>query len=175
MHWLDLIRVHSLRPGRHRAVMLAAGASLQAAVGRSGITRCKREGDGASPAGTWPLRHVLYRADRIARPKTGLPVQALSTDDGWCDCREDRRYNRPVKLPYGASAEALWRDDGVYDILVVLGYNDDPPHSGLGSAIFLHLAEAHNAPTAGCVAVSRRDMVRLLTRCGPMTHLQIGA
>lgn len=173
MHWLDLITVRSLRPGRHRAVLLAAGASVPGALGRNGITRHKREGDGASPAGTWPLRYVLYRADRVTRPLTGLPVRLLAQTDGWCDCPADRHYNQLVQHPYGASAEALWRDDSLYDIVVVLGYNDDPPHPGLGSAIFFHLSETY-APTAGCVAIARADMLRLLRRCGPTTRLRIG-
>lgn len=173
MRRLDLITVRSLRPGRHRAVLNAGGMCVPAAVGRTGITTRKREGDGASPAGTWPLRYVLYRPDRVARPTTGLPVRALAQTDGWCDCPGDRRYNRAVELPYGASAEAMWRDDHLYDFVVVLGYNDDPPHPGRGSAIFFHLAEAY-AATAGCVAISRADMVRLLGRCGPGTRLHIG-
>jgi L,D-peptidoglycan transpeptidase YkuD (ErfK/YbiS/YcfS/YnhG family) len=169
----DLITVRPVRGDRHCGHVLAGETVMPCALGRSGVTRRKREGDGASPAGIWPLRYVLFRPDRLARPATNLAVQALSPTDGWCDCPEDSRYNRPVKLPYGASAEALWRDDGLYDLVVVLGYNDDPPRAGLGSAIFFHLATPALDPTAGCIAVHRADLVRLLLRCGPGTCLRI--
>lgn len=170
---LDLIKVRVVGAQRHGGRMFAGETVLPCALGWSGVTRQKREGDGASPAGTWPLRHVLFRPDRIARPVTELAVHALSPTDGWCDDPADQRYNRPVQLPYGASAEALWRDDGVYDLIVVLGYNDDPPHPGLGSAIFLHLATPDFGPTAGCVAVDRAALVWLLSRCGPRARLEI--
>jgi L,D-peptidoglycan transpeptidase YkuD (ErfK/YbiS/YcfS/YnhG family) len=170
---LDLITVRPQGAERHCGLMTAGDTALPCALGRAGVTRRKREGDGASPAGTWPLRYVLFRPDRIDRPVTNLAVRALSPTDGWCDDPADRSYNRPVQLPYGASAEALWRDDGLYDLIVVLGYNDDPPRTGLGSAVFLHLATPDLGPTAGCVAVHRADMVRFLPRCGPGTRLEI--
>jgi L,D-peptidoglycan transpeptidase YkuD (ErfK/YbiS/YcfS/YnhG family) len=93
--------------------------------------------------------------------------------DGWCDAPNDPQYNRPVQLPYGASAEALWREDALYDLVVVLGYNDDPPRPGLGSAIFFHLATREFGPTEGCVAIPRAAMTRLLAVCGPATRLEI--
>lgn len=166
----------SLRPDGtelHRGHLFAGTTVLPCAIGRSGISRKKREGDGATPAGSWPLRRLLFRPDRAARPETGLAVKPLSPADGWCDAPLNERYNRPVQLPYGASAEPLWRDDGLYDLVVVLGYNDDPPQPGLGSAIFLHLATPDYGPTAGCVAVDRADMIWLLARCGPDTRLEI--
>jgi L,D-peptidoglycan transpeptidase YkuD (ErfK/YbiS/YcfS/YnhG family) len=134
------------------------------ALGPAGVVRAvdKREGDGASPAGTWPIRRVLYRPDRGPRPETALPVAAIAPDDGWCDAPDDPNYNRPVKLPYPASAEQMWREDHLYDLVVVLGHNDDPPVAGLGSAIFLHLAKPDYAPTHGCVAVARPDLEALL-------------
>src|SRR4051794_23429720 len=100
---------------------------FRCALGRSGIRRDKREGDGGTPAGTWSIRHVLYRDDRIARPETGLPVQAITLHDGWCDAPDDPQYNRPITLPYHASAEQLWRADHLYDLVAVVGYNDAPP------------------------------------------------
>lgn len=170
---IDLMTARPAGPERHAGRLTAGGRDLPCALGRAGVTRAKREGDGASPAGIWPLRRLLFRPDRIARPATGLPVHALSPSDGWCDDPTDPRYNRPVHLPYPASAESLWRDDGLYDVVVVLGYNTDPPRPGLGSAIFFHLATPDYAPTAGCIAVARADMVGLLARCAPGTHLEI--
>jgi L,D-peptidoglycan transpeptidase YkuD (ErfK/YbiS/YcfS/YnhG family) len=172
---LDLITVRPHGPEPHRGILTAGETVMPCALGRSGITRSKREGDGATPAGTWPLREVLYRPDRIERPHTTLAVQPISPSDGWCDAPGDPSYNRPVQLPYGASAETLWREDALYDLVVVLGYNDDPPRPGLGSAIFFHLATAEYGPTEGCVAIHRAAMIRLLAACGPATRLAITA
>ena len=170
---LDLITVRPEGPERHRGLLSAGDTVLPCALGRSGVTRRKREGDGASPAGIWPLRHVLYRPDRIARPVTKLDVQAISPADGWCDDPADPEYNRHVKLPYPAGAERLWREDGVYDIVVVLGHNDDPPVPGMGSAIFLHVCKPGYPPTHGCVAVERADLEELLQRAHPGDSVEI--
>ena len=134
------------------------------ALGRSGVIEAanKREGDGATPLGLWPIRRVLFRPDRGLIPQTDLPRAPIAPDDGWCDAPGDPFYNQPVKLPYGASAERMWREDGLYDRVGVLAHNDDPPVSGLGSAIFLHIARDGYAPTEGCVALSRVDLEHLL-------------
>jgi L,D-peptidoglycan transpeptidase YkuD (ErfK/YbiS/YcfS/YnhG family) len=151
------------------------GRRVRCALGRAGVRPAadKREGDGASPLGVWPIRRVLYRPDREPAPRTGLPVAALTPDDGWCDAPEDPAYNRPVRLPYPASAEELWREDRVYDLIVILGHNDDPPVSPMGSAIFLHLIQPDGSPTAGCVAIQREDMLDLLARAQPGDALAI--
>lgn len=151
--------------GGHR--LEAGGASYPCQVGRSGITASKREGDGATPVGCFPLRLVYYRPDRLAPPSTRLPLRALTPQDGWCDDPAHPDYNRPVALPFAASHEALWRDDGVYDLIVVLGHNDDPPRPGLGSAIFLHLSREDGGPTAGCVALTLPDLLRVLADAAP--------
>lgn len=156
-------------------VLRLAGWSARCALGRSGVLPAsgKREGDGASPAGLWPIRRVLYRPDAGPPPQTLLAASAISPDDGWCDAPGDPAYNRPVRLPYPASAEAMWRDDALYDIVVILGHNDDPVVQGAGSAIFLHLARPDWSPTEGCVAVTRADMERLLSRLAPGAALEI--
>jgi L,D-peptidoglycan transpeptidase YkuD (ErfK/YbiS/YcfS/YnhG family) len=149
------------------------GITFRCAIGRAGIVRDKREGDGATPAGVWPLRQVLYRADRIAKPATKLPVRALTPDDGWCDAASDPHYNTNVKLPYGASAEQLWRADHLYDLIVVVGYNDAPVVPGKGSAIFLHVARANYAPTVGCVAFARTSLLRILKLTDERSRLDV--
>jgi L,D-peptidoglycan transpeptidase YkuD (ErfK/YbiS/YcfS/YnhG family) len=126
----------------------------------------KREGDGATPSGRWALREVLYRPDRGMRPRTGLPLHAIGEQDGWCDCPADRNYNRRVRLPYPASAERLCREDGLYDVIVVLGYNDRPRGRGRGSAIFMHVARPGYAPTEGCIALARTHLLRVLGHIG---------
>lgn len=147
------------------------GRELRCSLGRAGVTRDKREGHGATPAGIFPLRRVLFRPDRLAPPATRLPVTPLRRDDGWCDDPGDARYNRPVTLPYPASAEALWRRDGLYDVLVVLGHNDDPVVPGAGSAIFLHVARPDFGPTEGCVALALEDLLALLRACDGSARL----
>ena len=149
--------------------------SVRCALGRGGVTPAadKREGDGASPAGAWPIRRLLYRPDKGPAPRTALPVLAIAADDGWCDAPQDPDYNRPVKLPHRASAERMWREDDVYDLVVVLGHNDAPPAPPLGSAIFLHLARPDYPPTEGCVAISRADMAALLAIAQPGDVLEI--
>jgi L,D-peptidoglycan transpeptidase YkuD (ErfK/YbiS/YcfS/YnhG family) len=146
-------------------------ARFRCAVGRGGIKREKREGDGVTPAGTWPLREVLYRADRMARPLTALPVRALKPDDGWCDAPGDANYNRHVRHPYPASAEKLWRRDHIYDLIVVVGYNDQPVVQGAGSAIFLHFARSDYSPTAGCIAFAPADLLKILANINMLSDL----
>jgi L,D-peptidoglycan transpeptidase YkuD (ErfK/YbiS/YcfS/YnhG family) len=146
----------------------------RAALGRSGLTGDKREGDGGTPVGRFALRKLLYRPDRLEKPKTFLNCAPIEANDGWCDDPKNVNYNRPVKLPYPASAEQMWREDGLYDLVVVLGHNDDPPVSGLGSAIFFHLAGQDYAPTAGCVAVSLTDMLEILAMCEAESWMEIG-
>jgi len=154
------------------------GQVRRAALGRAGVIAAadKREGDNRSPAGTWPIRHVLYRPDVYPDgPATALEIRPMAADDGWCDAPGDPAYNRPVELPYPASAERLWRDDRVYDLVVVLGHNDDPPVPGLGSAIFLHLARDGYPGTEGCVALAREDVEALLAAARPGDAVEIAA
>lgn len=155
--------------------LTGGGFEARCALGRGGILPAaeKREGDGASPAGVWPLRRVLFRPDRGPAPKTALPAIPIASDDGWCDAPGDPAYNRPVRRPYPASAEHLWREDGLYDLVVVLGHNDDPPVPGMGSAIFLHVAAPDYSPTEGCVALSRPDLETLLATAKPGDALEI--
>lgn len=147
------------------------------ALGKGGVVaaEAKREGDGASPAGVWAIRRILYRPDRGPAPITRLPTAPMAPDDGWCDAPQDPAYNRPVKLPYAASCEQMWREDHVYDLVGILAHNDDPPVAGLGSAIFLHLAREDYSPTEGCVALARPDLELLLSLAGPDSAIAIRA
>ena len=124
-----------------------------------------------SPLGVWPVRKAWWRADRLARPASALVMDAILESDGCSDDPGDPAYNRPVLRPYPASHERLWREDGLYDVIVALGHNDDPPAPGLGSAIFLHCAlpreDGRLKDTLGCVAIPREDLVRLLARIAP--------
>lgn len=139
---------------------------LNAAIGRGGIKALKREGDGGTPSGRWPIRALLYRQDRGKRPFAPFPTRPICPFDGWCDDPASRNYNRPVRLPATASAEGMYRADHLYDLVLVLGYNDRPRIKGRGSAIFVHLARPGYTPTEGCIALSRRDFLALLAEAG---------
>jgi L,D-peptidoglycan transpeptidase YkuD (ErfK/YbiS/YcfS/YnhG family) len=140
-------------------------------VGRGGIAVKGGEGDGISPLGCWPIRRVLYRADRLAPPATVFAVAPIAPDDGWCDAPDHALYNRPVRLPFAASHEEMWRADALYDLVVVLGHNDDPVVPGAGSAVFLHVARPDYGPTAGCAALARADLLEFLALAGAETRL----
>jgi len=154
------------------------GRLVRCALGPAGVVAAgaKREGDGASPAGLWPMRRVLWRSDRSPAPTTRLPLAPIAPDDGWCDAPDDPAYNQPVALPYPASAERLWREDRIYDLVVILGFNDAPVVPGAGSAIFLHLARPDFSPTQGCVALVATDLIHLLslTRPGDAVRIRSG-
>lgn len=167
------------RPGSLHHGLLSCGAlTLPAAIGRTGTGFYKREGDGRTPAGIWRILTVHYRPDRGPRPRTRLPCRPLHPDDGWCDDPADRRYNRPVKLPLGGvrpvSHERMWRDDALYDLVLVLDHNTRPRMARRGSAVFVHLARPGFAPTEGCVALRPADLRRLLARLRPGARLVIG-
>ncbi len=149
------------------------GERFKCAIGKSGMFEDKKEGDGGTPVGCFALREVFYRADKIAKPTTALPVRALEKNDGWCDESTDPNYNKRVSLPYAASHEELWREDDLYDIIVPVGYNDDPTVSGKGSAIFMHVARPAFTPTAGCVALSLPDLLKILSEITAETKICI--
>jgi L,D-peptidoglycan transpeptidase YkuD (ErfK/YbiS/YcfS/YnhG family) len=165
------------RPGETTGTLRMGSFSAPCALGRSGILVAKREGDGGTPAGIFPLRELRYRADHIApAPATALPVTVIRPSDGWCDAPKDPAYNTFMQLPYSADAENMWRNDERYDLVVVIGYNDRPVVPGAGSAIFLHVAREEGGrlmPTAGCVALRRDDLLRVIADCSPSTELRI--
>jgi len=147
------------------------------ALGRSGLVAEKREGDGGTPIGSFSILELRYRPDRIEAPLTSLPLKITARSDGWCDAPEDRLYNQPVTLPYPASAESMWRDDHLYDLVMVLDYNLSPVRPYAGSAIFFHLANEEGGrllPTEGCVGLRKPDMLQLLPRLTRQTKMQIG-
>lgn len=156
-----------------RGLLLVASRTYPCALGRGGIRALKREGDGATPSGTFRLECVRYRSDRGPRPRSGLAIQALSPLNGWCDAPADRNYNRPVRLPYPASAESMWRSDELYDLVVILACNRRPRIRNRGSAIFMHIARPGFAPTEGCIALRRPDLMRLMAslRAGARIHI----
>jgi L,D-peptidoglycan transpeptidase YkuD (ErfK/YbiS/YcfS/YnhG family) len=143
------------------------------AIGRNGVTTEKIEGDGTTPVGSFQLREVWYRADRIAQPTTSLPIEETHPDDGWCDDSDDTHYNQHIKTPYSAHHETLWREDDLYDLVVPIGYNDDPAIPEKGSAIFMHIARPGFSPTDGCIALRLPDLLDILTLVSSKTRIHI--
>ena len=157
--------------------LICANRSYRCATGKGGLIPAhqKREGDGATPIGRWFLRECWVRADRLAHPVTQLPLRMIQPDDGWCDDPSQTLYNRHFKITadIAFSFERLWREDACYDLIIPLGYNDAPVVPGAGSAILLHIAKPDYAPTEGCVALAREDMLKVLEYCTPETQIEI--
>jgi L,D-peptidoglycan transpeptidase YkuD (ErfK/YbiS/YcfS/YnhG family) len=162
------------RPGRRQQGWLRSGTKrLPVALGRTGIRALKREGDGGTPVGTFRPVRLWWRADRLPRPRTLLPVRRITPDDAWCEDPKDRRYNRAFKRSANEPGDRLRRDDGLYDLIIEIDHNTRPRVAGLGSAVFIHVARAAFGPTAGCVALRRDDLLQLLARIGPRTRITI--
>lgn len=157
----------------HQGVLELGPFRWPCALGRAGISAFKREGDGATPRGHFRILKAYYRPDQFLRIPTALRLIAISRDGGWCDAPGDANYNCPVRLPYRASAEQLWRSDGLYDVILVIDYNLRPRSRGRGSAIFLHIARPGYTPTEGCIAVSKAHMRLLLSRLPRAVQLVI--
>lgn len=143
------------------------------ALGKGGVVRNKREGDGATPIGLFRLLAVHFRHDRVGQPITRLPTRAIGKRDGWCDNPNHSAYNTRIVRPFRGSHEALWRDDHLYDIVIEIDHNTHPAKRGAGSAIFIHVATPDYASTEGCIALAKKDLRNLLQRWTPETRILI--
>lgn len=132
------------------------------AVGSGGCNSHKVEGDGVTPIGVFPFRQIFVRADRVVDLHTLLPVTVINPSLGWCDDATDACYNQLITLPFNGSYEDLYREDNIYDVILVVGYNDQPVIPGKGSVIFVHVARDSFEPTKGCVAFSLLDLLSIL-------------
>jgi L,D-peptidoglycan transpeptidase YkuD (ErfK/YbiS/YcfS/YnhG family) len=169
-----LILVRTAAGDRRRGWLTIDGRTVPVALGRAGIKANKREGDGATPRGSFRPRRLWWRADRHPRPRTALPVRAIQPEDAWCENPRSRHYNQPVRLELDQAADRLRRGDHLYDFIIEIDHNTVPRVSGRGSAVFLHLARPGFSPTAGCVSMTKSAMLRLLERIGPQTQIVIG-
>jgi L,D-peptidoglycan transpeptidase YkuD (ErfK/YbiS/YcfS/YnhG family) len=166
------VRVTTLSTGR--GTLAWGEREVACTLGRGGTRADKREGDGATPIGRFAFRRLLWRPDRFAAaPRTRLPARALTPEDGWCDWPEDPNYNLQIRLPYPARHERLWRDDALYDLIVVIGHNDDPVVPHAGSAVFMHIARDDGGPTDGCIGLARGDLLELLAAVDVASALTI--
>ena len=171
---LSSIRIKAAPGNPRRGWLTAGGQTIPVALGRGGIKANKREGDGGTPKGIFRPRQLWWRADRHPRPRTFLPIRAIRSDDAWCEDPDSRHYNQPIRLDPGRDGDRLTRDDALYDFIIEIDHNTSPRIAGRGSAVFLHLARDHFAPTAGCVAMTKSAMLHLLARLGPETQIVIG-
>jgi len=161
---------------RNANALEAGGIIYPAVIGKGGLIAAtdKREGDGCTPRGRYPLRMCYYHPNFIPLPpRTGLHLIPLSWTDGWCDDSAHPEYNHPVQLPFPASHEKLWRTDHVYDLIIPIGYNDSPPIPGLGSAIFLHAMHDSGRATEGCIALKKHDLLDVLAQVDAQTVIEI--
>ena len=170
---IDTLRVRARAGDRRRGWLVAGNLTLPVALGRGGIKANKREGDGGTPRGKFLLRRLWWRADRGPPPVCALPVRRIRPSDGWCEDARDRHYNRPVEIPKHSTADRLWRNDRLYDLIIELDHNTRPRVAGRGSAVFIHVARDKFAPTAGCVALEAKSLRRLIERLGPRTRIDI--
>jgi L,D-peptidoglycan transpeptidase YkuD (ErfK/YbiS/YcfS/YnhG family) len=169
-----VIQVRTAAGRPERGWLIAEGRTIPVALGRGGIRANKREGDGGTPRGTFRPIRLWWRRDRHPRPQTFLPVRPIAPGDAWCEDPADRHYNRPIRLTGDATGDRLTRDDHLYDFIIEIDHNTRPRIAGRGSAVFLHLARGNFGPTAGCVAMTRPAMLRLLRRIGTQTRIEIG-
>jgi L,D-peptidoglycan transpeptidase YkuD (ErfK/YbiS/YcfS/YnhG family) len=161
-------------PGRRSRGLMRTGARVvPVALGRGGIKVNKREGDGGTPRGRFFPVRVWWRADRITRPQTSLPLRRIGPVDAWCEDPSDRRYNRAFGRSANEPGDRLWRDDGLYDLFVEIDHNIKPRIAGHGSAVFIHVARPGLAPTAGCVALRLQDLKNLVSRISSKTRIKI--
>lgn len=160
---LKTIHVRKKKDGEiHQGLFTYNDKTIPCCLGHSGLTHDKKEGDGATPIGSFKLLYGFYRQDRLTLPQSKLSFSAIQKKDGWCDAPDHEDYNALVKLPFDASHEVMTRKDRLYDICIVLDYNIDPAVSGLGSAIFFHQTSPELKPTEGCVAINPEHMQEIL-------------
>jgi len=170
---LRVIRI-AARPGQRSLGWLFAGSNtLRVALGRTGIKAAKREADGATPAGRFHPVRLWWRADRLPRPRSMLPARRIGPNDAWCEDPSDRRYNRAFRRSANEPGDRLRRDDGLYDVIIEIDHNMRPRVAGRGSAVFVHVAREGFAPTAGCVALRRSDLLALLPALTRKTTIDI--
>ena len=146
---------------------------IKCAIGKNGIAKNKREGDLKTPSGVFKLKKIYFRKDRIKFINTPLEKKYIKRNIGWCDDPASKYYNKEIKFPFKGSAEKLWRKDNIYDIIIVINYNFEPIIKNKGSAIFLHLCKKNYAPTKGCVAINKKDMMNLISNIKNNTKLII--
>ena len=146
---------------------------IKCAIGKRGITSKKVEGDKKTPKGTFGLKSIFYRKDRVSKIKSSLKKHIIKKNMGWCDDSRSRYYNKMIKFPFDLSAEKLWLKKNIYDVIIIINYNMEPAIKNKGSAIFLHIAKKDYETTEGCIAVTKEDMKLLASKINNKTKIII--
>jgi len=142
--------------------LLYKGYKLKCSIGKMGTTFSKKEGDFSTPRGLFRMGSLYYRKDRIKLKKCKIKKKIIKKNMGWCDDTKSKKYNREITFPFKYSAEKLYRKDKIYDIFINIKYNYSPVKKNKGSAIFLHLMNKKKSATKGCVAIERKDFLKIL-------------
>ena len=148
---------------------------FRCALGKAGIGRKLKEGDKITPKGIFKIIKVYYRADKIKKLITNFKKIKIKRDMGWCDDSKSFAYNRQIKLPSKFGHEKLYRTDNIYNLIAVLNYNIDPTIKKKGSAIFIHIAKNNYRPTAGCIALKKDNLIKLLKEIKKNTKIKISS
>ena len=137
---------------------------FKCALGKSGIGKKRIEGDNITPKGTFKIIKIYYRKDRIKKINSVFKIIEIKKDMGWCDDPESKKYNQLIKLPSKYRHEKLFRNDRIYDLMIVLNYNMSPVIKNKGSAIFIHIAKNNYNKTKGCIALKKKDLIEIVSK-----------
>ena len=157
----------------NKRILKYKGHKFRCSIGKSGFSRSKKEGDFTTPKGVFSLGTLYFRKDRIKSLKSKLKKKIIKKNMGWCDDARSKKYNQEIKFPFQYSAEKLFRKNSFYDIFINIKYNQSPAKKGKGSAIFLHLTNKKYKPTSGCIAVLKKDLLKVLPHINKKTKISI--
>ena len=146
---------------------------VKCALGKRGIGNKRKEGDFITPKGLYKIKYILYRKDRVSKIKTKFNKVILKKNMGWCDDPKSSRYNKLIRTPFNYNYEKLYRKNNIYDIILVLNYNMNPIQKGKGSAIFIHIAKKNYKKTEGCIAIKKKDLLKILKVIEVKTKVKI--
>ena len=146
---------------------------LKCAVGKRGIKLKRREGDNITPKGNYKVVEILYRKDRVSEIISKIKKRPIKKNMGWCNDPFSIKYNRLITFPFNYSAEKLYRKDNTYDIIIVLNYNYKPTLKGKGSAIFIHVAKRNYSKTQGCIAIEKKNLIKLISKIQKTNKIKI--
>ena len=145
---------------------------MKCAIGKKGIGYKRKEGDLITPLGEFNIKYILYRKDRV-KVSSKLKKKVIKKNMGWCDDPKSSHYNKLVKLPFDYKHEKLYKNENVYDIILVLNYNMNPIKKNKGSAIFIHVAKNNFKRTKGCIAIKKMSLIKLIKKINPYTKVKI--
>ncbi len=156
---------------KHR--LLIDRFKFKCCLGKNGRSIKKKEGDRRTPRGLYSIGNLYYRSDRLEKPSTKLKIVKIKRNMGWShDSRFPKYYNKLIVVNKKIKHEKLFRRDNKYDLLILIKYNYPKSIIKKGSCIFLHLTKNYK-PTAGCIAIKKKDFLILLKLINPNTKILI--